>query len=72
LVVPRSTDFLIVSIFAFVGMRFGLMQSKMGLSSLLKNYKFTVNKKTIEPLKMKVKSFIPTAEGEIWLDAEKI
>jgi cytochrome P450 family 6 len=53
-------------------MRFGLMQSKMGLSSLLKNYKFTVNKKTIEPLKMKVKSFIPTAEGEIWLDAEKI
>jgi cytochrome P450 family 6 len=55
-----------------IGMRFGLMQSKMGLSSLLKNYKFTVNKKTIEPLKMKVKSFIPTAEGEIWLDAEKI
>jgi cytochrome P450 family 6 len=53
-------------------MRFGLMQSKVGLTSLLKNYKFTVSKKTMEPLKMRARSFIPTAEGGIWLDAEKI
>jgi cytochrome P450 family 6 len=55
-----------------IGMRFGLMQSKVGLTSLLKNYKFTVSKKTMEPLKMRARSFIPTAEGGIWLDAEKI
>ncbi|XP_063930135.1 cytochrome P450 6a2-like isoform X2 [Zophobas morio] len=55
-----------------IGARFGLMQSKVGLTSLLRNYKFKVNQKTMEPLKMKVKSFILAAEGEVWLDAEKI
>jgi cytochrome P450 family 6 len=55
-----------------IGMRFGLMQTKVGLTSLLKKYKFTVNKKTIEPLKMKVNSVILAADGEIWLDAQKI
>lgn len=53
-------------------MRFGLMQAKVGLASLLKHYKFSVNSKTLEPLKMKVSSFVLTAEGEIWLNAEKI
>jgi cytochrome P450 family 6 len=55
-----------------IGMRFGLMQTKVGLTSLLKKYKFTVNKKTIEPLKMKVNSVILAADGEIWFDAHKI
>jgi cytochrome P450 family 6 len=53
-------------------MRFGLMQSKVGIASLLKEYKFTVSKKTMEPLKFKPRSLTPAAEGEIWLDAEKI
>ena len=47
------------------------MQSKVGLTTLLKNYKFTVNKKTLEPLKMKVTSVVLAAEGEVWLNAEK-
>ncbi|RZB40991.1 p450 domain containing protein, partial [Asbolus verrucosus] len=55
-----------------IGMRFGLMQSKVGLTALLRQYKFTVNNKTKEPLKMKVNSFVLAAEGEIWLDAYKI
>nr|XP_008200098.2 PREDICTED: probable cytochrome P450 6a23 [Tribolium castaneum] len=55
-----------------IGMRFGLMQSKVGLTSLLKKYKFTVNKKTQEPIKFQVNPFILAAEGEIWLSAEKI
>jgi cytochrome P450 family 6 len=53
-------------------MRFGLMQSKVGLASLLRNHNFTVNKKTMEPLKMKPNSFIFAVEGEIWLNAQKI
>ncbi|RZC40140.1 p450 domain containing protein [Asbolus verrucosus] len=53
-------------------MRFGLMQSKVGLTALLRKYRFTVNNKTKEPLKMNVKSFILTAEGDIWLDAHEI
>jgi cytochrome P450 family 6 len=53
-------------------MRFGLLQSKMGLVSLLKNYNFTVNKKTIEPLQYKPNHFVLAAQGDIWLNAEKI
>jgi cytochrome P450 family 6 len=48
------------------------MQSKVGITSLLKHYKFTVSKKTMQPLKFQVGSLTPAAEGEIWLDAEKI
>nr|XP_015839996.1 PREDICTED: cytochrome P450 CYP6BK4 isoform X1 [Tribolium castaneum] len=55
-----------------IGMRFGLMQTKVGLSCLLKHYKFTVNKRTQEPLKMQPSPLILSAEGEIWLDAEKL
>jgi cytochrome P450 family 6 len=53
-------------------MRFGLLQSKMGLVSLLKNYKFTVNKKTREPLHYQPNHVVLAAQGEIWLDAAKI
>ncbi|XP_968293.3 probable cytochrome P450 6a17 isoform X2 [Tribolium castaneum] len=55
-----------------IGMRFGLMQSKLGLVSLLKRYKFTVSEKTREPLKMKPNSLVLSAEGEIWLDVTEI
>ncbi|XP_063929823.1 probable cytochrome P450 6a23 [Zophobas morio] len=55
-----------------IGMRFGLMQSKVGLTALLKNYKFTVNKKTMEPLKINPTGGILSAEGDVWLSAEKI
>ncbi|RZC41793.1 p450 domain containing protein [Asbolus verrucosus] len=59
-------------VFFIAGMRFGLMQSKVGLTALLRKYKFTVNNKTKEPLKMKIYSFVLAAEGEIWLDAHEI
>ncbi|RZB39764.1 p450 domain containing protein [Asbolus verrucosus] len=55
-----------------IGMRFGLMQSKVGLTALLRKYKFTVNNKTKEPLNMKVRSLVLAVEGEIWLDAHEI
>ena len=58
--------------FEIVGLRFGLMQTKVGLTAALKRYRFTVNKKTQEPLKLNVKSMLTSAEGEIWLNAEKI
>ncbi|KYB28570.1 probable cytochrome P450 6a14 [Tribolium castaneum] len=55
-----------------IGLRFGLMQTKVGLATLLQNYNFWVAGRTQEPLKYKVASFILAAEGEIWLDAEKL
>ncbi|CAH0555972.1 unnamed protein product [Brassicogethes aeneus] len=55
-----------------IGERFGIMQSKVGLATLLKKYKFTLSKKTQLPLKMDPSQFITTAVGDIWLDYEKI
>lgn len=55
-----------------VGMRFGLMQSKVGLAILLKNYKFTLNEKTSIPIKFNPAIFIPNVEGGVWVNAEKI
>ncbi|KAF2892518.1 hypothetical protein ILUMI_13655 [Ignelater luminosus] len=55
-----------------IGMRFGLMQVKVGLAVLLKDYKFTVNSRTQTPLIMDPASFISTAKGGIWLNVVKI
>ncbi|XP_044260197.1 cytochrome P450 6a2-like [Tribolium madens] len=55
-----------------IGLRFGMMQTKVGLVSLLRKFKFTVNRKTREPIKFDVKGFILAAEGDIWLNAQKV
>ncbi|KAJ3651617.1 hypothetical protein Zmor_017646 [Zophobas morio] len=55
-----------------IGLRFGLMQSKVGLASLLMKYKFTLNDKTERCPKFAVDSFVLTPSEEIWLNAEKI
>jgi cytochrome P450 family 6 len=48
------------------------MQSKVGLTALLKNYRISLNKKTKVPLVISKNSFITAVEGSIWLDVEKI
>lgn len=53
-------------------MRFGLLQSKVGLVSLIKNYRFTVNKKTQEPITYEPSNIVLAAKGDIWLNAEKV
>lgn len=59
--------------FLVSGARFGLMQTRVGLALLLRDYKFSVNiEKTPMPLKYKVTSIFLAAEGGIWLDVQKI
>jgi hypothetical protein len=48
-------------------MRFGLMQTKVGLVSLLSKYEFSVCSKTSIPLKKDPKQFNSTPIGGIWL-----
>jgi len=48
-------------------MRFGLMQTKVGLVSLLSKYQISVSEKTPIPLVMNAKSFIPSPVGGMWL-----
>ncbi|GLV36673.1 Cytochrome P450 6a20 [Carabus blaptoides fortunei] len=54
------------------GLRFGLMQTKVGLAVILKNFKCSVNGKTKLPIVMSPESFMTTPEGGIWLDLHKI
>ncbi|GFG37780.1 hypothetical protein Cfor_07813, partial [Coptotermes formosanus] len=53
------------------GMRFGLMQTKVGLVSLLSKYQFSVSKKTPIPLVFDARTFIITALGGMWLQIRK-
>lgn len=53
-------------------MRFGLMQTKVGLVTILKNYLVKLNPKTQTPIKMSPNSGIPSVAGGLWLDIEKI
>jgi cytochrome P450 family 6 len=48
-------------------MRFGLLQTKIGLTVLLSNFEFSVCEMTKQPLELDPKSFITSAKGGIWL-----
>jgi len=50
-----------------IGMRFGLLQTKVCLTVLLSNFEFNVCEKTKQPLELNPKSFITSAKGGIWL-----
>jgi hypothetical protein len=55
----------------FTGMRFGLMQTKVGLVSLLSKYQISVSKKTPIPLVFDVRSFNLSPVGGMWLQIKK-
>ncbi|XP_056643078.1 probable cytochrome P450 6a14 [Diorhabda sublineata] len=54
-----------------IGLRFGKLQAKVGLCSVLKNYKVTLNEKTQLPIKYDI-GFIASVKGGAWLNLEKI
>lgn len=56
----------------FVGQRFGVMQVKIGLALLLKDYKFVINPKTKLPVEFDRNGFLLSVKGSIWLDAIKL
>lgn len=56
----------------FLGMRFGLMQSKIALACILRNFRVKLNPVTKTPLEVDPVSFITTIKGGVWLDFEKL
>ncbi|KAJ9577525.1 hypothetical protein L9F63_005898 [Diploptera punctata] len=54
-----------------IGMRFGLMQTKVGLISVLSNNEVQVSEKTPVPLVLDPKSFIMSPKGGMWLKIVK-
>ncbi|KAJ8929028.1 hypothetical protein NQ314_018339, partial [Rhamnusium bicolor] len=55
-----------------IGLRFGMMQTKLGLITLLRNFSITLNKKTKSPLVFSTRGFIISCKGGIWIDLHKI
>ncbi|KAF2904071.1 hypothetical protein ILUMI_02105 [Ignelater luminosus] len=55
-----------------IGMRFGLMQTKVALVILIKNYKFSLNSKTRHPLKLDPQAVVTSPLGGVWLNVEKV
>ncbi|XP_018319272.1 probable cytochrome P450 6a13 [Agrilus planipennis] len=55
-----------------IGMRLGLLQTKVGLVTMLKDYKFTLNPKTQLPIKFEPFQFVITAQGGIWVEPHTV
>lgn len=55
-----------------IAKRFGLMEARIGLISVLSNFQLELSSKTKIPVKVTVKSFILTPEEGIWLKLTRI
>ncbi|KAH1028059.1 hypothetical protein HUJ05_001463 [Dendroctonus ponderosae] len=55
-----------------IGLRLGKLETKVGLITLLRKFKFTINKKTPFPIQMEKRGFISTIQGDLWVDAVRI
>lgn len=55
-----------------IGMRFGQMQTRIGLAMLLKNFKFTVCDQTPIPMEYDKESFLICSKKGIFLKVEKV
>ncbi|KAH8238682.1 hypothetical protein KR038_000928, partial [Drosophila bunnanda] len=55
-----------------IGLRFGQMQARVGLSMLIKNFKFSICSKTPDPLVYDPKSFLLAIKGGLFLKLEAV
>uniref|UniRef100_A0A2Y9D1N1 Cytochrome P450 n=1 Tax=Anopheles dirus TaxID=7168 RepID=A0A2Y9D1N1_9DIPT len=56
-----------------IGMRFGLLQTRLGLAMLLRNYNFTIDPSDAErPLRIDPINLLHGPAGEVWLNVERI
>lgn len=55
-----------------IGLRFGMMQARVGLAMLLDNFEFTLSNKTPVPMKFNTRVFILTSDSPIYLNLRKI
>lgn len=58
--------------FLISGKRFGLWQTKIGIATVIRNFKVTLSEKMQMPLKFDTRGLILKAKGDVWLNFEKI
>nr|CAD7263123.1 unnamed protein product [Timema shepardi] len=59
-------------VFVFPGLRFGLLQTKMALASLVHLYKFRPCPQTLDPMVFDTKSFFLAAKGGMYLQTTRV
>lgn len=62
------TILLFVFIFFFSGIRFALLQIKIGIISFLRSHGVQVSNKTVHPIKFSRRSLVTTSESGFWLN----
>lgn len=55
-----------------IGLRFGMMQARIGLVTLLNNFEFTLGSKTSVPLEFEKSQFILSPIGGVYLKLTQI
>lgn len=48
------------------------MQTKVGIAKLIRNFEFTINRKTVVPVEFNKTEFLLVADGGIWLEAKQL
>lgn len=55
-----------------IGLRFGMMQARIGLITLLRNYEFSICSQTVSPLILTQKAFVLSPKGQIFLKLKPV
>lgn len=55
-----------------IGLRFGLIQAKIGLATLLSNFTFTTCEKSLVPIQFSPTTFVLTSIGGLWLKVNRL
>lgn len=55
-----------------IGLRFGLMQSKVGLATILKTFEISPCSKSVNPIVLNPETVVLNPEGGVWFNVKKI
>ena len=55
-----------------MGLRFGVLQTRLGLVTVLRKFRITINNKTIHPIQLDPKDVTMMPLGGIWLDIQRL
>lgn len=49
-----------------------MLQSKLGLATLIRNFKFTLSEKMSMPVRMQIGNDVTAVEGPVWLNVSRV